>query len=518
METRIIDSSSGRDRLIAGAELAAEVVGSTMGPSGRFVAIEYRGDVPEMTKDGVSVARRIFLEDPVMEMGNELVKMACLRTNAKTGDGTSGTSVLAGSLARTLSEAMDGRPSSPVIAGAKAAVRDVVGAVRASSVPFCEEDGRKVGRISANDATLGDLAFDSFGGSFDVDVQVELTGKPETEVSASSGLRIPSGYHSEHFVNSEAVGACILENVHVLACDSVIEDANDIFPAISAVAAVKGASLLVVAEGFSEAVSGTMVDFAGRGIPICAVRMMATGTRSHEIAGDLAALGGGVPYGQKSGRSPRDFSMETAPKFGRVYANRQFCDVMDDSFAPSEEVTKRLESAEKSLSETESDVEKAHFRRRIRGLRFRFAYIRVGGSSDAERHENAQRIEDAVGAVKAAAESGTVLGCGQALHDASYAVLPPADADAPFEAGYLAVLKSCRRPKEVVLGNAGAEEVGRGQVNPVDLTECDYRGIGVLDPTDIPCFALEHAVSVAILIANTRFSVEFKDRVGPYAQ
>ncbi|MFA5376188.1 MAG: TCP-1/cpn60 chaperonin family protein [Dehalococcoidia bacterium] len=526
METRVL-SDRGRISLINGAKLAASVIGSTMGPAGRYVAIEYRGNVPEMTKDGVSVSSKIFLHDPVEEMGNELVKMACLKTLAKTSDGTTTTAVLVGALAETLSGAMDGRPSAQVIEGAKQAVTDVQAKVREESVPFSPDDALKVAVVSANSRELGTLAYQAFDGDYDLDVQVELSNRPTTEVSVSRGLRIPAGYHSDRFVNMPDIGACILEDVAVLASDSVIEDVDSVTPAVSAVAVARnggsGVTLLVVAEGFSEAVSGALTRFASQGIPVLAVKAVASGSRCHEICGDIAALGGGVAYGDKSGRDMRDFTLGTAPRFGRVYANRNFCDVMGSGHADSEAVKTRLAAAQKSLSETESDFEKAHFGRRVRGLKFRFAYLSVGGVSDAERHENGQRIEDAVGAVKAAMVGGTVIGCGQALYNAATELGDLSGMNDDFAAGYEAVLMACDSPRRQILLNAGLSEdeinaPSGVEIDPITMMQTDFRLKGILDPTEVPCVALENAVSVAILIANTLFSVSYMDRVGPYAK
>ncbi len=510
-----------RAQMKEGADALANAVKVTLGPKGRNVVIEKKFGAPQVTKDGVTVAKEIELEDKFANMGAQMVKEVASKTNDQAGDGTTTATVLAQAIINVgLKNVTAGANPMDLKRGIDKAVAAVVESLREQSQEVGEDYAKieQVGTISANnDNFIGKLIADAMSKvKKDGVITVEEAKGTETEVKVVEGMQFDRGYLSPYFMTDGDKMEAVLDNPYILITDKKISTMNELLPVLEAVVR-EGRSLFVIAEDVDSSAISTLVVNKLRGtLKVAAVKAPGFGDRRKEMLQDVAILTGGIVISEESG-----FSLETATlgmlgKAEKVVVTKDNTTIVSGAGEP-EAIRDRAELIRKQIEITKSDYDREKLQERLGKLAGGVAVLYVGAATEVEMKEKKDRVEDALSATRAAVEEGIVPGGGVAYIRASQ-VLADLKGDNDDETtGINIVARAIEEPLRQIAANAGVEgsvivnkiREGKGDFGYNARTD-EYVNMfeaGVIDPTKVSRVALENAASVAGMFLTTECAI-----------
>ncbi len=518
MSKTIKFGEEGRGKLQDGVNQLADAVASTLGPYGRNVIIGSAMGMPHSTKDGVTVAKEINLEDAIENTGAQVVRQAAVKTGEQAGDGTTTATVLAREIYNQALEAVSNRSNNAIDIkrGIEKAVKDIVAVLQDKSQDISSEDQLKqVATISANnDEEIGTLiatAFDKAGREGVITVEESKTH--ETTLEVVEGMQFDRGYKSPYFVTDNGSMACQLDEPYILMYDGKISAVKELLPILEAVSQ-QNKSLLIVAEDIDGEALAAMIVNKMRGILKCAaVKAPDFGERRTMILEDMAALTGGTVISKQKGMKLDKVAFDMLGNARGVTITKEETTIVDGS-GSEEALAARLEEIKTQIEKAESNYAREQLQQRLGKLAGGVAVINVGGHTETEMKERKDRVDDAVHAVQAAIEEGILPGGGHALLCASYLIENDTLNDAQ-EIGYEIVRKSSRKPFYQILANAGYNyedsiwlsldlkdnfELGW---NLATENKVNMLSEGIIDPTKVTRSAIENASSAANTLLTT---------------
>lgn len=513
LKTKIIFDDEARKRLFEGLSLAAEAVGSTLGPKGKCVLIQTdQSKAPLVTKDGVTVSRSIRLSDPVQAMGANLVREAASRTNDVAGDGTTTATILTHSLvSEGLKLIAAGHDADDIRTGMELGVRLIIDELISNSVRVeTFEDISHVGTISANgDRHIGELIAQTMERvGRDGVIMIEDAKGMSTTMDVVEGMQFDRGYLSPYFVNNtEKMQAVYSDPTYVLVTDKKLSTLTELIPMLESVHRSQGSLLIIAEDVEGEALQGLVLNRTKSNLKVVAVRAPGYGKFKHQLLSDIAVLTGGQLVSHQTGVSLEKFDPSILGQSRSVVVDAKTTTIVGKG--DKKAIQERVEELRSQLQDITLDqAEIAHLRERIARLSSGVAVIKVGGATELEMIERKYRIEDALNATRAAAEEGIVLGGGMALFRAARNVVTRSDHDGSLVAGIGAALTACRAPLTRIVMNAGGNpELVFDRIINSDITNvgwnasegclCDMIVTGIIDPVKLTRTALENASSVA---------------------
>ena len=512
--------AKSREKLVAGVNVLADAVKVTLGPKGRNVVIQKSYGGPSVTKDGVSVAREIELEDPIENMGAQMVKEVASRTADKAGDGTTTATVLAQSIVREgVKSVSAGMNPMDIKRGIDQAVAAIVKELADISKPCTtNREIAQVAALSANsDHSIGNIIAEAMErvGSKGV-ITVEDGKSLENELDIVEGMQFDRGYLSPYFITNAEKQRSVLDNPYILLHDKKISSIQDLLPVLEQVAK-SGRSLLIVAEDVDSEALATLVVNNMRGIiKTCAVKAPGFGDRRKSMLEDIAALTGGEVIAEELGITLKTTTLEMLGQAGRVEIGKDDT-IIIDGVGQREKIDARVSAIQAQIESATSDYDREKLAERMAKLAGGVAVIRAGAATEVEMKEKKDRIDDALHATRAAVEEGVVAGGGVALIRARGRIQNLKGANADQDAGIQIVLRACEEPLRAIAYNAGAEPsvvinavaAGEGNYgyNAANDTYGDLVEQGVIDPAKVTRTALVNAASVASLLLTTECSI-----------
>ena len=520
-----------REELKKGVDALADAVKVTLGPKGRNVIIEKKFGAPHITKDGVSVAREVELEDAFQNMGAQLVKEVASKTGDDAGDGTTTATVLAQSIINVgLKNVAAGANPMDIKRGIDKAVAVVVENIKAMAQEV-GDDFKKiedVARISANnDEAIGSLIAEAMKkvkkeGVITVD---EAKGT-ETTVDIVEGMQFDRGYISPYFVTNTEKMECEMESPFILIFDKKISNLKDMLPILEATAQ-SGRPLLIVAEDVDQEALATLVVNRLRGsLKICAVKAPGFGDRRKEMLEDIAVLTGGVVISEEKGMKLESATIEYLGRAEKVTVNKENTTIVNGNGA-SEAIALRVAQIKAQIEQTTSDYDREKLQERLAKLAGGVAVLHIGAPSEVEMKEKKDRVDDALSATRAAIAEGIVPGGGVA-YIRCVAKLEDLKGENDDETtGIQIVKRAIEEPLRQIVANAGVE--GAVVVQKVKEGEGDFgynarKGVyenllaaGVIDPAKVTRVALENAASIAGMFLTTECVIAEKKEEAPAA-
>ena len=516
MAKMIAFNQDAREALRRGVTKLARTVKVTLGPRGRNVVIQKSFGSPLVTKDGVTVAKEVDLEDAYENMGAKMVREVASKTSDVVGDGTTTATILA--------EAIFNEGMKAVVAGVNPlhmkngmdkAVEDVVEQLKAMSISVkdSKESIAQVGAISANnDAEIGALLADAMekvgkDGVITVDEGKTL----KTEVEWVEGMQFDRGYLSPYFVTDAQKMECVLDNPYILLFEKKISSIKSFIPVLEAVIN-SGRPLLIIAEDVDgEALATLVINRMRNNLKICAVKAPGYGDRRKAILEDIGILTGGEVLFEALGRSPETLTLADLGTAKTVVVNKDTVTIVQGG-GKTEEIQGRIAQLRREIEVSTSDYDKEKMEERLAKLAGGVAKLNVGAATEAEMKEKKARVEDALHATRAAVEEGVLPGGGVALLRAA-SLVKPAELENDEKVGYNIVLRACAAPITQIADNAGkdggvvAEKVRDGQGNfgynaLTDKYE-DLVAAGVIGPAKVTRSALQNAASVASMMLTS---------------
>ena len=508
--------NDSRKKLVEGVNTLANAVKVTLGPKGRNVVIEKSFGSPVITKDGVTVAKEIVLEDKLQNMGAQMVKEVASKTADNAGDGTTTATVLAqGIITEGMKYVAAGMNPMDLKRGIDKAVKAAVEELTKISKP-CDtsKEIAQVGSISANsDETIGQLIADAMEKVGKNGVITVEDGKGlEDELEVVEGMQFDRGYLSPYFVTSQDKQEAVLEEPYILLHDKKISSIKDLLPVLESVAK-SGKSLLIVAEEVEGEALATLVVNNLRGIIKCvAVKAPGFGDRRKAMLEDIAVLTGATVISEDVGYSLEKTTVDQLGQAKTVEVGKENTIIIDGT-GDKTGIESRISSIQAEISNSTSDYDKEKLQERLAKLSGGVAVIKVGAATEVEMKEKKDRIDDALHATRAAVEDGIVAGGGVALIRAKNAIKDLTGANADQDAGIKIVLRAMEDPIRQITTNAGdsadvvVAEVSKGQgnfgYNAGNGTYGDMVEMGVIDPTKVTKTALVNAGSIAGLMLTT---------------
>ena len=506
-----------REDLKKGVDALADAVKVTLGPKGRNVIIEKKFGAPHITKDGVSVAREIELEDPFQNMGAQLVKEVASKTGDDAGDGTTTATVLAQSIITVgLKNVAAGANPMDVKRGIDKAVEAVVAGIKAQSQEV-GDDFKKiedVARISANnDEKIGKLIAEAMQKvKKEGVITVDEANGTETTVDIVEGMQFDRGYISPYFVTNPEKMECEMESPYVLLYDKKISNLKDMLPILEATAQ-SGRPLLVIAEDVDQEALATLVVNRLRGsLKICAVKAPGFGDRRKDMLEDIAILTGGVVVSEEKGMRLDAATVEVLGRADKITVNKENTTIVNGAGA-ADAIAMRVAQIKTQIENTTSDYDREKLQERLAKLAGGVAVLHIGAPSEVEMKEKKDRVDDALSATRAAIAEGIVPGGGVA-YIRCVAALENIKGDNDDETtGIHIVKRAIEEPLRQIVANAGAE--GAVIVQRVKDAEGDFgynarTGVfenllaaGVIDPAKVTRVALENAASIAGMFLTT---------------
>ena len=507
----------------SGLNLLADTVKVTLGPKGRNVVLDKKWGAPTITKDGVSVAKEIDLDDPFERIGAELVKEVAKKTDDVAGDGTTTATVLAQALVHEgLRNVAAGSNPIALKRGIDQAVEAIVAQLHADAKPVeTTEQIAATASISANDPAIGELIAEAFEkvGAEGV-VTVEETNSFDTTLETTEGMRFDKGYISPYFVTDAERMEATLDDPYVLIVNSKISSLKDLLPVLEKVMQ-SGKSLLVVAEDVEgEALAGLIVNKLRGTFKSIAVKAPGFGDRRKAMLGDIAILTGGQVIAEEVGLSLETVTLDLLGRARQVIVTKDECTIVDGGGAQAQ-IEGRVAQIRREIENSDSDYDREKLQERLAKLAGGVAVIKVGAATEVELKERKHRIEDAVRNARAASEEGLVAGGGVALIQAAAVALPKLDALTGDEAtGVNIVRLSVSAPLKQIAENAGVEggvvadrvanmEPGHG-LNAATGEYTDLMAAGISDPVKVTRSALQNAASIAGMFLTTEAVVADK--------
>ena len=516
---------SARKKMLAGVNVLADAVKATLGPKGRNVIIEKSFGAPTITKDGVSVAKEIELEDRFENMGAQLVKDVASRANDDAGDGTTTATVLAQSIVNEgLKAVAAGMNPMDLKRGIDKATIAVVAELKNLSKPCADTKAiAQVGTISANsDSSIGDIiaeAMEKVGKEGVITVE-EGTGL-ENELSVVEGMQFDRGYLSPYFVNKPETMVAELESPLILLVDKKISNIREMLPVLEAVAKA-GRPLLIVSEDVEGEALATLVVNNMRGIvKVAAVKAPGFGDRRKAMLQDIAVLTGGTVISEEIGLSLESATLENLGSAKRVTISKENTIIVDGAGVDGD-IQSRINQIRAQVAETSSDYDREKLQERLAKLSGGVAVIKVGAGSEVEMKEKKARVEDALHATRAAVEEGVVPGGGVALIRALEALVDLKGDNADQNVGIAVLRRAVESPLRQIASNSGDEpsvvvnEVKNGKgnygYNAATSEYGDMVEMGILDPTKVTRSALQAAASIAGLLLTTEVAIADKPK------
>ncbi|HEC74937.1 MAG TPA: chaperonin GroEL [Methylophaga aminisulfidivorans] len=508
--------ADARQLMVKGVNTLANAVKVTLGPKGRNVVLDKSFGAPTVTKDGVSVAKEIELENKYENMGAQMVKEVASHTSDAAGDGTTTATVLAQAILREGMKAVTaGMNPMDLKRGIDKAVQAAVEQLRTMSSP-CDDDKAiaQVGTISANsDASVGSIIAEAMQkvGKEGV-ITVEDGSGFENELDVVEGMQFDRGYQSPYFVNDQQTMTAELEDPFVLLFDKKISNIRDLLPTLEAVAK-SSRPLLIVSEDVEGEALATLVVNNMRGIvKVCAVKAPGFGDRRKAMLEDIAVLTGGTVISEEVGLSLEKVTLDHLGQAKKITVSKENTTIVDGA-GRADEIQARVEQIRTQIAESSSDYDKEKLQERVAKLAGGVAVIRVGAATEMEMKEKKARVEDALHATRAAVEEGVVAGGGVALVRAESILGELRGDNHDQDMGITIARRAMEEPLRQIAANAGAEasvilnEVVAGEgnygYNAATGEYGDMIAMGILDPTKVTRTALQNAGSVAGLMLTT---------------
>ena len=516
--------TDARNRMLNGVNILADAVKVTLGPKGRNVVLDKSFGAPRITKDGVSVAKEIELEDKFENMGAQMVKEVASRTNDEAGDGTTTATVLAQAIVREgMKSVAAGMNPMDLKRGIDAATTAVVNSIKAASRPVTDSaEVAQVGTISANgEADIGQQIADAMQrvGNEGV-ITVEENKGLETETVVVEGMQFDRGYLSPYFVTNPDKMTTELEDAIILLHEKKLSSLQPMVPLLEQVIQ-SGKPLLIVAEDVEgEALATLVVNKLRGGLKIAAVKAPGFGDRRKAMLQDLAILTGGQVISEDLGMKLESVTMDMLGSAKRVSITKDETTIVD-GLGEKAEIEARVAQIRGQIEETTSDYDREKLQERVAKLAGGVAVIRVGGMTEVEVKERKDRVDDALNATRAAVQEGVVVGGGVALVQAGKVLADLEGSNPDQTAGIKIVARAIEAPLRQIAENAGVDgAVVAGKVRESsDLTfgfnaqteeYGDLFAFGVIDPAKVVRTALEDAASVAGLLITTEAMVADK--------
>ncbi len=509
-----------RARMVHGVNVLANAVRVTLGPKGRNVVLDKSFGAPTMTKDGVSVAKEIELEDKFENMGAQMVKEVASQTSDIAGDGTTTATVLAQAIVREGMKAVAaGLNPMDLKRGIDKAVSAAVEHLQSISTP-CEDTKAiaQVGTISANsDISVGEIIADAMEkvGKEGV-ITVEEGSSLDNELDVVEGMQFDRGYLSPYFVNEQSSMSAELEEPAILLFDKKISNIRELLPILESVAKASK-SLLIIAEDIEGEALATLVVNTMRGIvKVCAVKAPGFGDRRKAMLQDIAVLTGGQVISEEVGLSLEKVTLEDLGSAKKVSITKENTTIVDGA-GSAEDIQGRIAQIKSQIEESTSDYDTEKMQERLAKLAGGVAVIKVGAATEIEMKEKKARVEDALHSTRAAVEEGVVAGGGVALIRARAAIADLKGDNHDQDIGIDITRRALEEPIRQIVNNAGDEasvvtnkvEENKGNYgyNAASGEYGDMIAMGILDPTKVARSALQNAASVAGLLITTEVMI-----------
>ncbi len=508
-----------RSKMKEGADALADAVKVTLGPKGRNVVIDKKFGAPQVTKDGVTVAKEVELKDRFANMGAQMVKEVASKTNEQAGDGTTTATVLAQAIINVgLKNVTAGANPMDLKRGIDKAVATVVEALKAQSQQVGEDYSKveQVGTISANnDATIGKLIADAMSKvKKDGVITVEEAKGTETEVKVVEGMQFDRGYISPYFMTDSDKMEASLDNPLILVTDKKISTMKDLLPILEPIAR-EGKSLLIIAEDVDGEALTTLVVNRLRGtIKVAAVKAPGFGDRRKEMLQDIAILTGGTVISSELGMELKDAQLNMLGQAHQVKVTKENTVIVDGA-GSAEEIRARVNQIQRQIESTTSEYDREKLQERLAKLSGGVAVIKVGAQTEVAMKEQKLRVEDALNAARAAVEEGIVAGGGTAQVNAIAAVEELiATLHGDEKTGARIIAAALQAPIRQIAENAGVDgsvvyekirscgKVGYGY-NAYTEEYVDMIPAGIVDPTKVTRSSLENAASIAGCVLTT---------------
>jgi len=511
-----------RDRILRGVNVLADAVTVTLGPKGRNVVLDKSFGAPNITKDGVTVAKEIELEDKFENMGAQMVKEVASKTSDVAGDGTTTATVLARSIyAEGAKMVAAGHDPMSLKRGIDKAVQAIIGELKSVSKPTKDQkEIAQVGTISANnDATIGEIIAEAMNkvGKEGV-ITVEEAKSLETQLEVVEGMQFDRGYVSPYFVTDPDKMEAVLEDAYLLINEKKISNMKDLLPVLESIART-GKPFIIIAEDIEGEALATLVVNKIRGTLHCvAVKAPGFGDRRKAMLEDIAILTGGRVIAEELGIKLESVTLNDLGRAKRVVVDKDNTTIVDGA-GKKADIEGRIKQIRAQIEETTSDYDREKLQERLAKLVGGVAVIRVGAATEVEMKEKKARVEDALHATRAAVEEGIVPGGGVALIRASAALdsLKVADDE---KVGVNIVRRAVEDPCRWIATNAGWEGAivldrvrnskGANGFNAASEEFEDLMKAGIVDPTKVVRTALQNAASVAGLLLTTEAMVAEK--------
>jgi chaperonin GroEL len=521
MSKELAFSDDARKAMAEGVYKLTKAVAATLGPRGRNVVIEKKFGSPVITKDGVSVAKEIELEDPIENLGAQMVREVASKTNDIAGDGTTTATVLAQAIVREgLKNVTAGANPMDLKRGIDLGVQAIQEGLRQLKRPISgNKEIAQVATISANnDSTIGNLIADAVAKvGKDGVVTVEEAKGTETSVDVVEGMQFDRGYLSPYFITDQDSMEGVLDNPMIALIEKKISSVKELVPVLEK-AAQQGRSILLVAEDIEGEALATLVVNKLRGtLKAAAVKAPGFGDRRKEILEDIAVLTGGSVISEERGHKLETTTVEQLGGAKKVVVTKDATTIIEGS-GDSESIKARIEQIKGQIKNTTSDYDKEKLQERLAKLSGGVAVVKIGAATELEMKEKKDRVEDALHATRAALEEGIVPGGGVAYIRSQHMLDELEVQNADQRTGVNIIRKAIEEPIRHILSNAGLEasviinkikEDNEGSWGFNAYTEKfeDLIESGVIDPTKVSRVALENAASVASLLITTEATI-----------
>jgi chaperonin GroEL len=509
-----------RERMLRGVNILADAVKVTLGPKGRNVVIDKSFGAPRITKDGVTVAKEIELEDKFENMGAQMVREVASKTNDVAGDGTTTATVLAQSIVQEGAKAVAaGMNPMDLKRGIDLAVTEVVAdLVKKAKKIKTSEEVAQVGTISANgEADIGEMiakAMQKVGNEGVITVEEAKTA--ETELEVVEGMQFDRGYLSPYFVTNPDKMVAELEDAYILLHEKKLSNLQAMLPVLEAVVQSSKPLVIIAEDVEGEALATLVVNKLRGGLKIAAVKAPGFGDRRKAMLEDIAILTGGQVISEDLGIKLENVTLNMLGRAKKISINKENTTIVDGA-GKKGEIQGRVGQIKQQIEETSSDYDREKLQERLAKLAGGVAVIRVGGATEVEVKERKDRVDDALNATRAAVEEGIVPGGGTALLRASGAIKAKG-ANADQDAGINIVRRALQSPARQIASNAGAEaSIVAGKIlegkndnfgfNAQTGEYGDMIAMGIVDPVKVVRTALQDAASVAGLLVTTEAMV-----------
>ncbi len=523
MAKEIKFDTDARSGLAAGVSKLADAVKVTLGPKGRYVALEKSYGAPLITNDGVTVAKEVELENPVENMGAQLVREVAVKTNDVAGDGTTTATLLADVIvSEGLKNVTAGADALGIRRGIEKATDAIVAAIKADATPVStKEQIANVGRISAGDAAIGDKIAEAMDGAISVEESQTIFG---IDMDIVEGMQYERGYISPYMATDMEKMEAVLKDPFILLTDMKINSIQDMVPLLEEVMRAQRPLFIVAEDVEGEALSTILLNRLRGTLNVVAIKAPGFGDRRKRILEDIAVVTGAQVIDKDFGMTMADATMEMLGTAKTVKVTKDTALIVDGA-GKKEDIENRIQIIRAELERVDSDFDREKAQERLAKLSGGVAVLKVGAATESELKEKKSRIEDALQATRAAVEEGIVAGGGVALVDAIGALDAVKADDKDEEVGIDIIRKAIEAPMRAIAQNAGFEgsvvvekvkSLPKGEgLNCANGEYGNMIEMGVNDPVKVTRTALQSAASVAALILITEATINEIPKEGP---